>query len=214
MIKQPLTNIFLYEFDLDPNLADRVLEDFLKKPYKAVNHVNYSASAKALYNNAKTDWESWFDKELFVELQKYIDQVCDIHFSNSKLAICDSWLTKTDFGQRGEFHHHPFSIFSGLLYFTDHEKGNTVFLIEDPIYKKYSQLFSQTIKLQKYEYASQPKKGKLIIWDSHINHKISTHTDKKSRYTLAFNTWFTGVVGYDRTAKLISHVVDVEQQNQ
>ena len=225
MIKQPLASTFVYEFNIDTNLVDRALEDILKKPTSVTssNQLTQHRTQILFHKNNDNNFTPIFHKELFTQLQNCIDQVCELHFSQGKLAICDSWLTRTYFGEKSEMHSHSFSIFSGVLYCTEHYRAPTLFELEDLFYKKYEKLFHNTIKPQTHQLLSHPKKGKLLIFDSQIRHGILHNVNKNKsgfwrpdapRYTIAFNTWFTGQIGPARTARLTSNVVDVEQQNQ
>jgi predicted 2-oxoglutarate/Fe(II)-dependent dioxygenase YbiX len=98
---------------------------------------------------------------------------------------------------------------------TDQEKSHTIFSLEDPFFEKYKNPFG-TISLNKipYDFSIKPVKGKLVIWDSSLFHRISPVLEQNTRYTLAFNTWMTGNISSDRSANLISNVVDVAQQHQ
>jgi len=216
----PLPTQFIYEFSIDQDLVDKSLEYFLSLDFKSLNSVKDTNSSEILESTGITTKNghtvtSFYHKELFNELEKCIDQVAEKHFKNQKFAICDSWLTRSKFGQRGISHWHAWSVFSGLLYMTDQEKSHTIFSLEDPFFEKYKNPFG-TISLNKipYDFSIKPVKGKLIIWDSSLFHQIGPVVEKNTRYTLAFNTWMTGNISSDRSANLISNVVDVAQQHQ
>jgi len=214
MIRNPFPSTFIYEFSIDPVLVDNALKDLLAEETYAISAIQNEVSvpAKSLYHkNSEISYKPVYQKELFDEIQKHVDSVCDTHFSNSKLAICDSWLTQTQFGQNSSMHPHSFSIFSGLLYLSDHSNSTTYFELDDPFYEKYKILFGPALKHNIYTYNSPPVKGKLLLWDSSIRHKITTHKERTTRYTLAFNTWLSGELGTLPTAKLTSHVVDVSK---
>lgn len=216
MNKIPFANRNFYEFFIDTDLVDEALQDILKRELY-ISQYTFPTTE----NSNKTPSQSIYDKnqkpiyhkELFDELQKCVDEVSNIHFTNVKLSINDSWMTRSKFSESSQLHHHSLSIFSGLLYMTDSSKTLTSFSIPDPFYDKLFNLFGPVLKKQYYEYNSVPKKGRLIIWESDITHYIKPNKDTHTRYTLAFNTWPTGTI-YDRpTQRLTANVEDIQSQS-
>jgi hypothetical protein len=114
--------------------------------------------------------------------------------------------------QDSRMHYHTNSIFSGLLYLTDHEKSETIFEMEDAFYNKWERILK--VKRVNHVYKSYPKKGKLLIFPSNIAHKIGKHLDKNIRHTFSFNTWVDGIIGSDPTQYLESCLTDVQTMNQ
>jgi hypothetical protein len=216
----PLPTQFIYEFSIDQDLVDRSLEYFLGLDLKSVNSIRNINSPEFLESKGLNDKHgnsvtNVYYKELFDELQKCVDQVGAKHFNNQQFAICDSWLTRSKFGQQGVAHWHALSVFSGLLYLTDQEKSHTIFSLEDPFYEKYKHPFGHMILNNiPYNFSIKPVKGKLIIWDSSLLHRIGPIPEKNTRYTLAFNTWMTGNISSLPTGALTSDVVDVAQTHQ
>jgi len=216
----PLPTQFIYEFSIDQDLVDKSLEYFLSLDFKSVNSTKDSNSTEYLTltgidNKTGLPITSFYHKELFDELQKCIDQVSEKHLKNQKLVICDSWVTRSKFGQQGQGHWHSWSVFSGLLYMTEQEKSHTIFSLEDPFFEKYKHPFGvRCVNYIPYNFSIKPVKGKLIIWDSSLSHRIGPVPEKNTRYTFAFNTWMTGNVSIYPTGNLISNVVDVAQQHQ
>jgi hypothetical protein len=143
--------------------------------------------------------KSYDHKELFTWLQKCVDEVATEHYPDKKLSICDSWLTRTKFGNSTSKHHHRLSIISGLLYLTTHNRSETNFFFLDSWSEPY-QMFQLT---EPKKISIKPEKGKLLLWRSDIDHSVEPHTDIKNiRYTLAFNTFFDGVLSDFPTTKL------------
>lgn len=202
----------LYEFSIDQDLVDRSLEYFLNLDVKFKRVGGEYGTEVSMMNHTNDGFNDCiYHEELFIEIQKCVDMVAEKHFTNTKFAICDSWLTRSSFGQRCEQHCHAYSIFSGLLYMTDQEKAETIFSLPDPFYSRLETLFRPSMKQQPYMFTVKPVKGKLIIWDSSIEHKIGRMAEKNKRYTLAFNTWPTGLISKHLTAQLKLNVVDVIQ---
>lgn len=219
MNKIPLTNIFLYEFFIDEKLVDDSLAQFLaieKTKFVPANSKEQSnLDANAIYpldNDNKI--LPIYHSELFSQIQNCLDEVAKIHFTaDQKLVICDSWITKAFMGQRGTWHTHQLSFISGLLYMTDHNKSETLFYLNDPFYDNHSKMFLPIIQQQEYIIKVKPQKGKLLLWDSTIGHKLSPNTDMKTRYTLAFNSFVTGKICDKPTMVLSLDCRDVKQQS-
>jgi len=213
MNKIPFANRNFYEFFISPDLVDEALQNILKQELDiddVPNSLNPNAiPSKAIHNKNQTPI---YHKELFDELEKCVDEVSDIHFNKVKLSIHDAWMTRSNFAESSQSHHHSFSIFSGLLYMTDSSKTLTSFSISDPFYEKLYYLFGPVLKKQRYEYNSVPKKGRLIIWESDVTHQMKPNRDTHTRYTLAFNTWPTGTINDYPTQTLITNVEDVQSR--
>jgi len=213
MNKIPVPNIFLYEFDIDVQIVDESLQQFLSeqkntKPIYASN-VPELCHIELLYDK-NGNYVPRFNKKLFDKLQGFVDDVSKIHFpETTNLAICDAWLVKNPLGKKSGLHKHGYSIFSGLVYLTDHEKSETVFVANDMFHQNHTTLFPDVVK-NTYAVPYKPKKGKVLIWQSDLFHYSNAHTDTKVRYTLAFNTWFTGLVSNNATGWLRSNVIDAE----
>jgi len=218
----PLPTQFLYEFSIDPAIVDKSLEYFLSLDLQSrpslldvPNSMEGVGLNQVLDLGGKSESVTClYHKELFDELQKCVDQVAEKHFKTTKLAICDSWLTRSKFGQASGVHFHQCSVFSGLLYMTDQERSETLFYLHDPFYMRNQHLFGLSMNEIPYKYTVKPVKGKLLLWDSSIDHRVGPLTEKNIRYTFAFNTWPTGMISNLFTGKLTSNVVDVEQLSQ
>ena len=213
MNKIPLPNIFLYEFEIDINLINDALSKLLEN--KQIKRIpadpTIQNTSYAIYPiDSDSKIVPIFHEQLFIKLQECVDEVVSIHFKeNIKLCICDSWLTKAEFGMRGNWHTHQLSFLSGLLYLSDHEKSETHFTVKDDFYEKNSHMFKTIMNENEYIYKIKPRKGTLLIWDSNTPHKMSPHTGKTTRYTLAFNTFLTGNIGIP-TASISLHCNDVK----
>lgn len=208
-----LPNSTIYEFNIDKELVDESLNCLLQKKFEISISVNKPYSSKALLGQEGKKYVPMFYEPLFVEFQKHLDTVSKLHFKNLNLAICDAWLTKAEFGESPEKHNHANSVFSGLLYLTDHTRAETVFYLNDSFHEQWKRIFGHQIKKQDYTFVSRPEKGKLLIWDSDIFHSFKPNTDKHIRYTLAFNAWPTGIISDAETGRLAANLVDVAEQN-
>ena len=95
-----------------------------------------------------------------------------------------------------------------MLYFSTFKNSKTLFKSTDP-WRNHLPIMQSN----ENEFSVTPEKGKLIIWRSDIMHTIQPHSDMKNiRYTLAFNTFFDGVVSTEDTAQLKLKVLSVKDQ--
>ena len=207
MNKISLSSTFLYEFDIDMSIADNYLIRFLDcKNIK--EHLVYHEDRLKIPSVALSSTDengniiSFYDKEMFDHIQLCLDQVSSLYL-NFNVGICDSWVTRTKFGQIGSWHSHSHSIFSGLVYLTDHDECYTEFQIQDPLFSKITPWLSvDTVKNNNYIIKYKPQRGKMLIWPSTLFHRISMSRDKKTRYTFSFKSWVTGEVYKKLTGRL------------
>lgn len=195
-----------FEFKCDEDLVDRIIPNVKSLDYKKAsvsqpNNISVGYEKVDDYN-----YRSFYDEELYNWLNQCLESVKNIYFTHYKLAICDLWAVEAKFGQSSVTHNHGFSLFSGLLYLTDCNRSETVFTYDDHFSSKYGFLFAELIKQEKREFKIKPEKGKLIIWPSDFIHHVSPHTDKKTRYTIAFNTFLEGKSPISTSGRLTLNV--------
>jgi len=201
----PFQSLDMYEFFCDSELIDRVMTDVAGPDIIWKTTGSGDGSSKEGYLDNEVPY---YHSELFNWMQECIDKVAEKHYFDVKLSIVDSWLTKNQFGEHPNAHDHKHSVVSGLLYFSTFKKSKTTFVCEDPWHKHVPMMLFPT-----KEFTVTPEKGKLILWRSDIVHSIQPHTDmKNTRYTLAFNTFFDGVISDRTTAKLQLKVKSVKDQ--
>jgi uncharacterized protein (TIGR02466 family) len=219
-----LYSVDIYEFQCPTIIVDEVYED-IKNRDNLINWKSIETGqskqtggryAKFAYDN--NNLPIYYEK-LFKWFDKCVDVVSKKYYNGLKLKIIDSWLTKTGIGQNSNFHKHSGSIISGLFYFHDCET-TTNFKVENPwvshlsIDTGYSILGSEVIKSSGPLITSvHPKKGKLLIWRSDIQHDTSIHKGFTNRYTLAFNTFCDGVISSEDTGRLQLKAISVEEQH-
>jgi hypothetical protein len=190
-----------YEFQAELSLVDEVSEYVKTIEYGPIGQpVDVSqavSSGRAPGTNIgyiieNNQHKSFYHEGLYNYFQNCVDQVAKKHFTKFDLKISDLWSTRTKFGMQAGSHKHELSVFSGLLYLTDTNKSQTVFTIPDMFYDTWSHFISSDMIRQNQEIKITAEKGKLIIWPSMLQHKIHVHTEQSTRYTIAFNTMFSG----------------------
>lgn len=185
-LQGPSVNV--YEFTCDDNLADRICNDVLQQQmhWYDLSNFGHQFSAGHLENDKKS---SYYDEELFKWFQLCINKVSSIHFPFYNLAICDSWLTRSEPGQFASRHVHTHSVFTGVFYLTTHDGSKLNLFFPDPISQKFSFLLGKDV-VRESKLSIAPTKGKLIIFPSDTPHVVDRHTSKETRYSLVFNTFF------------------------
>jgi len=113
-----------------------------------------------------------------------------------------SWVVKHDMGDFGGSHHHANSLFSGVYYFDVHpDSGDIIFengqenIIGNTLKFEYSEwnIFNSM------EWNITPENGMLVMFPSHLSHRINPNQNKLPRYVLAFNLFAKGAFGRDNT---------------
>jgi hypothetical protein len=211
----PFETLDIYEFFCDHNLIDKVMTEVTGPDIIWQNTIHPGEFLSQYgYLNIEKD-VPYYHPELFTWIQECVDKVAEKHYKNFKLSIVDSWLTRNQFRERPGVHLHYNSVISGLLYFSDFKKSKTVFIQPDLWSSQFlglKPILKGIVPIQK-EITIAPEKGKLILWRSDISHTIQPHTDiKNKRYTLAFNTYFDGVICDYPTAKLKLKIFSVKDQ--
>ena len=189
-------SIPFYEFTADEDLTKNVLEDVKKLKFDNPNVGNKISYANDFYYHSKLF--DFFDSCL-AELKNKLKLQ-----ENLNLPIVSCWVNKNSKLQYHHYHNHTNSIISGIFYLTTHESGNTVFAIPDPWYKILSDS-SMTLTtntgaafeelLPQVSGKNKPISGKLILFPSHIKHKVLPLTSNDDRYTISFNTFISGTMG-------------------
>lgn len=199
MNEKSLFTLNYFEFQCEENLVDEVFRQVtsLDKD-KKIYWTGAESNSQAGYLN-KEGSESYHHNELLNWVSKCFNEVSQLKYKRN-LAIIDSWLTKTGHLSSSGLHDHGMSILSGVLYFAD--SSPIEFRHDDPFFyhiKFYRDpdTIAQSASVSRVE----PKKGNFIIFPSYLLHRVTTNKNKSYRYSLAFNTFFTGEISTVRTAR-------------
>ena len=106
---------------------------------------------------------------------------------NKRYQIFESWITKTPPNCKSNYHTHS-SIFSGVFNLdTIKNSGELMFnnFNAKHIFDEDEFLHGNYLNAQKW--VIDPKDGLLVMFPSHIHHKISTNLSNQDRYSLAFD---------------------------
>ena len=125
-----------------------------------------------------------------------------LRYENTYFKITTSWLTKTEYGQKSDYHKHSNCMFSAVFYVNQPKNsGNIMFT---PFKDKRFNIKPVEYNLYNSEaWRFIPEKHDLIIFPAETYHKIETHLSKENRYSLALNFIPTGKIGiYDSQLEL------------
>lgn len=115
---------------------------------------------------------------------------------NGNMRVTISWVNYNPPKTRHHKHSHPNSIFSGVFYI-DSEPDAGAILITNPNKKQFS---AETFTKEKNKYISpvfgfRPEKYDLYIFPSWLEHEVEPNKSNATRISLAFNTFYTGIIG-------------------
>ncbi len=182
----------MHEFFCEPELVDHVMDDISKCDFKRSQLMDKQQYAKVGYPKTEHGHESFYNEKLYKWLDECLAVVAEKYLTNLSLRICDMWVVQAKFGQGSELHNHSMSMFSGLLYLDDCKRSETVFECENSLHNSWDTFLGTNLKPNKIVQKVTPQKGKLIIWPSALHHRISPHTDKHTRHSIAFNAFVEG----------------------
>lgn len=172
--------------------------DFLKNP--------------DIYERMKSD-NGFYTKDRYVLNDPNIENVKDkiiqeigayINFlgvtGNVEFYITNSWGVMHKSGDWGPSHYHSNSLFSGIYYFDVYPDSGDLVLENEQ-----ENLFSRTLKFDfkdwnifnSNEWTITPENGMVILFPSHLSHRINVNKNSNNRFCIAFNVFARGMFGND-----------------
>ena len=111
-----------------------------------------------------------------------------------KLKITQSWLNYTKPGEQHKQHYHPNSIVSGVIYISADAKHDMINFSSD----KKMTVFIEPLVLNKFNSVAinlHVAKGDILLFPSDLSHNVPTNNVDYTRVSLAFNSYFEGILG-------------------
>jgi uncharacterized protein (TIGR02466 family) len=200
MKKIPAFTVPLYEFTADDQLTNKTLE--------LAQHQIYSTNA----NNKSSVGEPIKSKELITWFNSCLKEIKNDLYDGLvfDIKVTDAWFNKSSYTEKHHMHSHSNSVLSGVFYLTTHEKkAKTKFYLPNPFHHidfgNMMHTSENFVTSEKYIISDvQPVAGKLIVFPSNLQHNVETNITTESRYTIAFNSFFSGIVGAKESATLLS----------
>lgn len=146
-----------------------------------------SASSYVLDEEPLLDIKSEIQNHLNFYLERVMSPIGDV-----KLNITQSWVNKTVSGASQVPHVHRNSIVSGVFYINDAPFSPIGFERNDThsfMYDMNQTDFNSEVHTQHCE------KFSLLLFPSNIRHFVYPNNTPHSRYSVAFNSFYSGVVG-------------------
>jgi uncharacterized protein (TIGR02466 family) len=193
MNKIPAFTIPFYEFTCDDHIVNELLE--IAKSTEYTPNASNKTSQQRLRHKPLIQWIN----QCLIEVKN------DLHDDSSAfdIKVTDCWLNKSSYTEKHHTHSHANSLYSGIIYLTTHDKKSTTkFFFPNPFHNlDFTNLFTMgaPVLTSKKTLVSEiaPFAGKMIIFPSHIQHETTTNITRDNRYTIAFNTFISGVIGVD-----------------
>jgi len=180
----------------------------INRPFtkKELNFVDNQKNKTNKNFNSFTKDTYILNKPEFKSIKSFIDKNCKNYLNKiispkheSELYVTQSWI---NYMKQGEHHHphaHPNSIVSGVFYLNADDKNDSIKFTHP---KGYQQIKPE---IDKYNIWNSDtwwfpvKTGQLIMFPSSLVHRVDTKKNKDTRISLAFNTFYKGILGSDNT---------------
>lgn len=117
--------------------------------------------------------------------------------SFDQLQLTTSWVNKTSTGGHHHEHDHPYSVVSGIVFLSNNpENSNLTFSHPVPSipYTEFSGRFVLTNVSEMIE-PETDLEDHIVLFLSNISHKVNEVLGPDPRFTLSFNTWWSGFLG-------------------
>lgn len=146
-------------------------------------------------------------------LKTELQNVCDIflydwlNFSRDiSFVFTTSWVVKLKPGDSTEKHYHSHSMFSGSLYLDvdgtspiKFHRPNKLNEMGDPPLIQVPLVPNSNNEFNSPTWEYMPSKNDLILFPSNVVHEVLVNNSDKTRYSLAFNLFPSGKVGFSES---------------
>ena len=195
MKENNILGVSMYSFDCETTLVDEVFQE--------VKNLEYAGNEK----NAISMETVYYNEKLFIWFEECLEEVRKKYYIDSvKLDIVACWANKTNLTQSHHFHKHPNSIVSGIFYLTEGTGGNTCFFMKDPWLHctDFLNINKESVpQTNMIKSVVEPKKGRLLLFPSSIEHSVSLYKSTVPRFTIAFNTFVSGDLSNGNNSTLL-----------
>jgi uncharacterized protein (TIGR02466 family) len=195
---------YIYSFQAPPKLVTKTLhllrdEEYVKNEHNLHTHVLHERKE---YNKLK----GWFNQCL----RECLDDLKTIQFI-SDIKVCLMWGNKSEYCDWHHTHSHPQSILSGILYLTDNDSRtwfsirniwtNFSYNTEEQWPRNFPSIFAGkgTKNSNDVIHKEPTKSGHLLIFPSHLMHSVDENMSQNTRYSVSFNSFFSGQVGNENS---------------
>jgi uncharacterized protein (TIGR02466 family) len=158
-----------------------------------------SVSEKLVYNNYMSNETYLLDSKELTSLKDQITNHLNVYIRDVigydiELYVTQSWSNYNPKGSSHHTHKHRNSIISGVIYLTDDPAPFVLMKPDDEL------LVPDSLKATQYNSPVKTvnvKKNDIMLFPSHIRHGVTQNTNNATRVSLAFNSFYRGVLGSD-----------------
>jgi uncharacterized protein (TIGR02466 family) len=160
---------------------------------KSHSHTTHGALTGNAHSTFSSNINALNSVELFVPVKNRLQEYCN-NFSSAmgirNVEIANSWSNIQHPGSKLEFHAHPFSVISGVLYIrADDDSSPISFKNPNP----YIDMLDRKDGFTPYTattYTITPKTGDLLIWAGWLQHGSDVVNRSNERIVVSFNSKF------------------------
>jgi uncharacterized protein (TIGR02466 family) len=136
---------------------------------------------------------SFYDSELYAWFNQCLKSVADIEYTEDiELVITECWIARLNKFQRVRKHNHMNSVLSGIFYLTDHDDISTNIYKENWFSRPNTSIRLSQKGREALKGSIHSKKGKLVLFPSHLIHDTDPNLSSDPRLTMVFNTFVSG----------------------
>lgn len=196
-ITMPVLNFYrFYNVPLARQIRREIADSGAKwRRAQVLENMAYHSDLDQANMPGQQDLQTWF--------QQCLDQVVSADLPpNYGCTVTEMWMTRTEQGQAMHHHSHPLSVYSGVFYLQDSE-GSTDFTMSTWFHERWPQMVLPAPMNQSQPQWSSPcREGHLIIFPSHIFHRQRALEQALTRYTVAFNSFWSGQLSDQNSTRL------------
>lgn len=214
MEKINVVSIPFYKFKAEDSLVKEVYDD--------VSNLKFISELKSENGFVYHDY---YNKNLFNFFNNSIRELKKVYFDdNIEFPIVDCWVNKYGKLNKLHKHMHPNSIICGLFYVTTHteKQAATVFEAENPWVFIKPNINSINLSLHDPTHPAgsmtltgeiMPEEGTLVLFPPSLFHYMRPITAlANTRYTIAFNTFASGIISDHKTQVLSLKAISLEDK--
>lgn len=172
---------------------------FSERELSYFNRAREKGDYRNTYGNYTSNDSFVLENEELVELKDSVQKHLDYYLtsiigaSNVSLEITQSWLNFNDYGSSHHTHTHVNSIVSGVIYTTPNPAPLVVFKRQD--YFPIRPMITNMTQYNNPMKVIEVKQGDILLFPSQLPHGVQSNKTNKTRTSLAFNTFYKGVLG-------------------
>ena len=184
------TQVFRAVYDKSQELQKSVVPELLAKEKTDTSPVRYTANGYTSYGN-----ESILENPLFEDLKNFIDTCVQECHKQTKLqhtpSLKSSWFSINRKYTYHEEHNHLPDTWSGVYYIQEDQDHPGLTLVNPNMKANWPRVnVSELNEANSPNVTCAAMTGSLIIFPSHLHHKVEQQLTDKERIMVAFNYGF------------------------